>query len=52
MRTGLTAMRFTRISFVIDTLPLPLPNINNDILPRSATARLILNYNRFDSQSI
>lgn len=36
-----------RISFAIDTLSrLPLPNINNDILPRSATARLILNYDR------
>lgn len=36
-----------RISFAIDTLSrLPLPNINNDILPRSVTARLILNYDR------
>lgn len=34
-------------SFAIDTLSrLPLPNINNDILPRSVTARLILNYDR------
>lgn len=54
MRAGSTAMRFARISFAIDTPPPGLPLrviLTMTFYPRSATARLILNYDRSDEPS-